>query len=56
MEKLKEKMAQELSKIEERTGKIDNELREVQASNRTINKSFCFQKCLSQNLKMNKIK
>ncbi|KAJ3590901.1 hypothetical protein NHX12_008849, partial [Muraenolepis orangiensis] len=31
MEKLKGKMAQELSKIEERTSKIDHELKEVQA-------------------------
>ena len=37
MEKLKAKMSQELSKIEERTGKIDDELQEVQARTPFIN-------------------
>lgn len=32
MEKIKEKMAQEMSKIEERKAKIDDELKEVQVS------------------------
>lgn len=32
MEKIKGKMAQEVSKIEERKAKIDDELKEVQAS------------------------
>lgn len=32
MEKIKERMAQEVSKIEERKKKIDEELREVQVS------------------------
>lgn len=39
MEKIKEKMAQEVSKIEERKAKIDDELKEVQVSYVGANKN-----------------
>lgn len=39
MEKIKGKMAQELSKIEERKSKIDEELKEVQVSCMTLSVS-----------------
>lgn len=42
MEKIQGKMAQEVSKIEERKAKIDNELKEVQVlSNCLYNKLEC---------------